>query len=99
MIYEMRTYTLYPGSIAEAEKRFGEALPYREKYSKLTAFWHSDIGPLNQIIHVWGYQDLNERMRIRAESFQDPNWPPKIREFIVSQESKILIPAPFSPIK
>ena len=27
MIVEMRTYTLKPGTMAEAEKRFGEALP------------------------------------------------------------------------
>ena len=38
MIYEMRTYTLKPGSVDTVEKIFGEALPHREKYSKLTAF-------------------------------------------------------------
>ena len=27
MIIEMRTYTLQPGTLAEVEKRFGEALP------------------------------------------------------------------------
>ena len=53
MIIEMRTYTLKPGTLAEAEKRFGEALPIREKYSKLAAFFHSEIGPLNQIIHIF----------------------------------------------
>ena len=51
MIIEMRTYTLKPGSIAEAEKRFGAALPAREKHSKLAAFWHTEIGPLNPYCH------------------------------------------------
>jgi hypothetical protein len=46
MIIEMRTYTLRPGSIAEAEKRFGASLPAREKHSKLAAFWHTEVGPL-----------------------------------------------------
>ena len=32
MIIEMRTYTLRPGTMAEVEKRFGEALPNREKH-------------------------------------------------------------------
>ncbi len=99
MIYEMRTYTLRRGTVAEFEKVFAEALPYREKYSKLTAFWHTEIGPLNQVIHVWAYQDLNERARVRAEARQDPHWPPKSRELIESQETKILIPATFSPLK
>ena len=34
MIIEMRTYTLRPGTMAEVEKRFGEALPHREKHGK-----------------------------------------------------------------
>ena len=61
MIIEMRTYTLQPGTLAEAEKRFGEALPIREKHSKLAAFWHTEIGPLNQIIHVWAYDSFEHR--------------------------------------
>jgi hypothetical protein len=49
MIVEVRTYQLKPGSVAEVEKRFGEALPAREKLSKLTAFWHTEVGPLFEI--------------------------------------------------
>jgi hypothetical protein len=98
MIYEIRTYGLTPGSLAEVEKRFGEAYGYRKKHSELAAFWHTEIGPLNEIIHVWPYQDLGERARIRAESAKDPNWPPKIAEFIRSMHSEILIPFPFSPL-
>ena len=61
MIYEMRTYDLKPKSLPEVEKRFGEAYEKRRKYSELGAFWHSEIGPLNQIVHVWPYKDLAER--------------------------------------
>ena len=55
MIYEVRTYDLKPGAIPQAEEAFAEGLPHREKYSPIAAFWHTDSGPLNQIIHVWGY--------------------------------------------
>ncbi len=97
MIYEIRTYRLAPGSVAEVEKRFGEAYEHRKKYSPIVAFWHTEIGPLNEIIHVWPYQDLSERARVRAESAKDPNWPPKISEFVLSMHSDILVPFPFSP--
>jgi len=97
MIIEMRTYTLQPTTLAEAEKRFGEALPSREEYSKLAAFWHSEVGPLNQIIHVWAYDSFEHRAEVRAAAAKDPNWPPKIREFCVAQQSEVFIPAPFSP--
>jgi len=97
MIIEMRTYTLQPTTLAEAEKRFGEALPSREKYSKLAAFWHSEVGPLNQIIHVWAYDSFEHRNEVRTAASKDPNWPPKIREFCVAQQSEVFIPAPFCP--
>ncbi len=97
MIYEFRTYTLKPRSLAEVEKRYGEAYEYRKKDSPLAAFWHTEIGPLNEIIHVWGYKDLAERARVRAEASKDANWPPKIREFIVVQNVEVLNPFPFVP--
>ena len=97
MIYEIRTYRLTPGSLAEVEKRFGEGYEHRKKYSELTAFWHTEIGPLNEIVHVWGYRDLAERARIRGEAAKDPNWPPKIREFIRAMRSEIVTPFSFVP--
>ena len=41
MIYEVRTYTLRPGTLAEFEERYAKRLPLREKHSKLGAFWHT----------------------------------------------------------
>jgi hypothetical protein len=98
MIIEVRTYALKPGSLAEVEKRFGEALPGREKLSKLAAFWHTEVGPLNEITHIWPYDSFEQRMEIRAEAIRTGVWPPKTSEFIVSMQSEIFLPAPFSPL-
>ena len=95
MIFEMRTYRLQPGSVPEVEKRFGEALSERVKVSPLGALFHTEVGPLNHIIHIWPYDDLQHRTRVRSQPI--PNWPPKIQEFILEMESRIFIPAPFSP--
>jgi hypothetical protein len=97
MIIEMRSYRLKPGSVAEVEKRFGEALRDRVKVSPLGAFFHTEVGPLNRIIHCWPYENLGERTRLRGEAMKLPGWPPKIQEFLEEMESKIIIPAPFSP--
>lgn len=97
MIYEIRTYSVVPGSLAEVEQRFGDAYEHRRKYSPLAAFWHTEIGPLNEIIHVWPYRDLAERVQIRAEAAKDPNWPPKIAEFIRTMRSEIVVPFSFVP--
>ena len=88
MIFEMRTYRLQPGSVPEAEKRFGEALTERVKVSPLGAFFHTEVGPLNRIIHCWPYEDLAHRTKVRSQ--QIPGWPPKIQEFIEDMESKII---------
>ena len=97
MIVEVRTYQLKPGTLAEAEKRFGAALPVREKHSKLAAFWHTEVGALNQIIHVWAYDSFAQRTAVRAAAGNEEGWPPPIREFVVSQQSEVFVPAPFSP--
>jgi hypothetical protein len=97
MIIEMRSYRLKPGSVPEVEKRFGEALRDRVKVSPLGAFFHTEVGPLNRIIHCWPYENLGERSRLRGEAMKLPGWPPKIQEFLEEMESKIIIPAPFSP--
>jgi hypothetical protein len=97
MIVEMRTYRVKPGSIPEVEKRFGEALADRSKISALGAFFHTEVGPLNRIIHCWPYESLGERAKLRADAAKLPNWPPKIGEFIEEMESKIINLAPFSP--
>ena len=96
MIYEVRTYTLKPGSVAKFEENFAAALPHREKYSKLGAFWHTEIGPLNQVIHVWPYESVEERNSIREAAGKDPNWPPKNDpDMYVNMNSEIFNPAPF----
>ena len=97
MIYEIRTYQIAPGSLAEVEKRFGDAYQYRKKYSELTAFLHTEIGPLNEIVHIWGYKDLADRARVRGEASKESNWPPKIQEFIRQMRSEIIVPFPFIP--
>lgn len=95
MIYEVRTYRLKPGSVAECERIFGDALPAREKFSPLGAFWHTDIGPLNEIIHVWPYDSLQHRADVRSRAMQSGNWPPPIGNLIEHMQSEVCIPAPF----
>lgn len=97
MIYEMRTYTLTPGSVPEFERLLAERLPERQKLSPLAAFWHTEIGPLNQVISLWPYENMQERARIRAEAVKGGNWPPPTSHLLVDQENWILTPAPFMP--
>ena len=95
MIYEVRTYTLRPGAVAEFEERFAKRLPLREHHSKLGAFWHTEFGPLNQVIHVYPYDDLHQRTAVRAALAQDTarQQLPGGGDLIVAQEAEIMNPA------
>lgn len=95
MIYELRTYTFAPGGVAEFQRGFSEALPHRNRYSRLGAFWRTEFGPLNQALHVWPYESLAERDEVRAAAAQDEHWPPRHDAQILEMNTEILLPAPF----
>lgn len=99
MIYEIRTYSVKPGSVPEWERRFAEAYTVRAKYSPLYGMWHTEIGPLNQVVHMWAYESLQQRADTRAAAVKDPSggWPPHSTELLVTQESDILRPINGSP--
>lgn len=96
MIYEIRTYDLKPRSVPEFERRTAEKLKEgRETYSPLFGFWHTEAGPLNQVVHIWPYEDAKQRQDIRAKVVADGVWPPDLGEFIVNMHAAIYLPAPF----
>ncbi|MBL8674613.1 MAG: NIPSNAP family protein [Rhodospirillales bacterium] len=97
MIFEMRTYLLKPGTAPQVEELFAASIAGRTRFSRLGGYWRTEVGTLNQIIHVWPYADSAERDRVRAEAVKSGAWPPKIADFVLDMETKILHPAPFSP--
>lgn len=104
MYYEMRTYTLKVGKLQEYLKLFEEVgLPIISKYAKLVGYWYTDIGELNQVIHIWEYESLDERRKRRTALYEDPDWVEKFlpvaMPMLEKQETKIMYAANFSPIK
>ena len=98
MIYEVRTYNFEVRGLGPAMEIWAEAYEHRKKYSELAGAFYTDIGPLNQFIHIWPYESPDERMRIRKEAEGDANWPPKIAEYMAGMRSEIFIPCEGSPL-
>lgn len=103
MIVEERIYTLKIGTLAQYMKNYEEhGLEVQKRIlGHMVGWYKTDFGPLNQIIHMWGYESLEDRERRRKELFADPQWLHYLtlnRPFIESQENKLLIPAPFAPV-
>jgi hypothetical protein len=102
MIFEHRTYTVHHGKMQDYLERYERhALPIQLRHLKrLLGFFVSEIGPLNQVVHIWVYDSLADREQRRAAMEADPAW----HEFkrgnrgtFVSQEVKVMVGAPFNP--
>ncbi|MFC1492184.1 NIPSNAP family protein [Nitrospinota bacterium] len=87
------------GSIRGVIEAWAEIIEERKEFSPIAACWYTDVGPLNQWVHVWPYADLNERDRVRAEQGKIPGWPPKTCQWMVSQENRLVVSAPCSPMR
>ena len=107
MIYELRTYTLKTGTAPEAAKNAGTVgRDIRgDNFGKLEGYWITEVGPLNQVMHLWSYPDLNERARLRAGLMANKRWTseyvPLIRDKLVRQDIRLLngVIAPTKPAK
>jgi hypothetical protein len=97
MIHEMRTYDLKPRTVDIMGDRLREMLDGRLEYSPLGGFWYTEMGPLNQIVHIWPYDDANHRADVRSRAVADGAWPPNSSDIMVNMNSEVLIPAPFMP--
>ena len=103
MIYEMRTYRMKVGAVPAYLKLVEEEgiTVQMGHLGELVGYFASEIGPLNEIVHIWAYADLADREARRAALAGDARWQeflPKIQALIETMDSKILRPASFSPL-
>ena len=103
MIVEMRTYTIRVGGMPAFLRHYEqEGLRIiRPILGNLLGYFTTDIGELNQVVHLWGYADLQDRATRRAALNADADWiafTPKILPLIERMQNTILQPTAFSPI-
>jgi hypothetical protein len=97
--FEMRRYTLRAGGVPEMAAKWEKHLAPRLELSPLIGVLTSDVGPLNQWVHIWAYKSLDERMAVRRTMQEKGIWPPPPPVPTLVQEASLLLPAPFSPIR
>ncbi|MFM0281281.1 NIPSNAP family protein [Paraburkholderia sediminicola] len=100
MLVEQRTYTTLPGKWREYLALYeAEGLEIQRRIlGRLVGYYRTDVGTLNQIVHMWAYEDMNEREERRRALMQDDGfrrYVAKMLPLLQSQESKILVPADF----
>ena len=103
MIYELRTYTLVPERVPEFIRLTRElGYPLRTAHSRCLGYWTTELGALNQAVHLWEFDDFAHRTRVRAALAADTAWQdtflPRIRPCLLHQESSLLIPSDVAPV-
>lgn len=103
MIVEQRTYDFQPGTLPEFFRLYEET-GAREMQQRilghLMGYYVSEIGQLNQTVHLWRYVSLDDRAERRAALMAEGEWRnflAQVTPMIQRQESKILLPTAFSP--
>lgn len=104
MIVELRTYTLHPGKTGEFLNIYvAEGLQLQMQIlGNLLGYFTTEVGTLNQFVHLWGYESFEDRLLRRARLLTERGWQrylEQIMPLVQLQESKLLIPTAFSPAR
>jgi len=101
-IYELRTYQVIVGKMAEVQRLYKEqGWPALEKHpKKLVGYFTGDIGALNQLVHLWKFDDDADRRAFWAGVFGDADFmafAAQLRPLLAHQENKLMLAAPWGP--
>jgi len=99
MINELRMYTTRPGKmkdVVNASATVAQKIRGGDTYGKLIGHWWSEIGKMNQYVHMWEYKDPEEMRRLRSELAAKEDWKnkfvPLVAPNILTQEIRLLRP-------
>ena len=96
-IYELRTYSVIVGKMSEVISHYkNEGWPALAKHpQKLVGYFTGDVGAINELIHVWKFDDDADRRAFWAGVFADPEFmafAAKIRPLMREQNNKLMLP-------
>lgn len=97
-LVDLRTYTIRLRRMGEFLEVFDRlAMPVQLCYlGRPLGIFTSAVGPLNQVVHLWGFDDMGEFQRRHAERDRDPDWPAYLKasaDLIVAQENRLILRA------
>ncbi|WP_114810130.1 NIPSNAP family protein [Paraburkholderia kururiensis] len=95
MFVEQRIYTLVPGGTVDYLRLYAEH--GREAQERILGTmlgcYTTEVGPLNQLVYLWGFESLQDRAERRARLMADAafkDFRGKVRHLLVRQENLIL---------
>ena len=99
-VIDLRIYTIRSRSMPQYLKLFEElALPVaRRHFGEPLGYYVTQIGPLNQVVHLWGFESRAELEQRQAAVAGDPEFAKYLAAtegLVVAQEDRIMRPVEF----
>jgi hypothetical protein len=94
-IVDLRTYTIRLRKMAEFLDIFDRlAMPVQLKYlGRPLGIFTTAVGPLNQFVHLWGFDNMGEFENRHAARDKDSAWPAYLEasaSLIAAQENRLI---------
>ena len=94
-VIDLRIYTIRPRGMPKYLQLFEElALPLaRKHFGEPIGYYVTQIGPLNQVVHLWGFENLADLEQRHAALAADPGFAQYLAAtegLVVAQEDRIL---------
>lgn len=104
MIVEERDYRVKAGKLGRFVGLYEKhGLPIQlELLGKFLGYFTTEIGELNHVVALWGYESLDDRQQRRDRMMADPRWQEYLKMvdgLLDVQNTRLLKPTSFSPIK
>ena len=106
MLLDVRTYTCRPGTMKmhlDLYAKEGKG-PQTRHLGQPFAFLVPETGDVNHFVHIWLYEDTEDRDRRRTALWADAEWLAWVDKstalgVLVSQENQFMRPVAFFPIE
>ena len=101
-VYELRTYNIVPKDYAQFLQLSREKIHLRFEVSKCLGYWCTDLGGLNEVVHIWEYDDYAQRKTVRQILGADQKWQSeyfqKILPMLACQTNATMFPLDCCPV-
>ena len=76
MLIDLRTYTLRVGTVRDFLAQYArEGLEVQRRHlGAPLGYYTTEVGDVNEVVHIWQYADAADRERRRAALESDPQW-------------------------
>lgn len=102
-VYELRTYQIVPKNYSEFLKLSNEKISLRLAVSKCLGYWCTDLGGLNEVVHIWEYDDFSHRTKTRKRLAGDQSWQSEYFQLVLPwfqhQENAVMFAFPWWPVR